>query len=67
MMESIKQTALQLENTLLDFNIEAKVTGVSKDPLLQDTNLNLQLEREFQKYQNLTDNIALALASGALE
>ena len=63
MMESIKQTALQLENTLLDFNIEAKVTGVSRGPVITRYELELAAGTRVSKISNLTDNIALALAS----
>ena len=63
MMESIKQTALQLENTLLDFNIEAKVTGVSRGPVITRYELDLAAGTRVSKISNLTDNIALALAS----
>ena len=63
MMESIKQTAIQLENTLLDFNIEAKVTGVSRGPVITRYELELAAGTRVSKIANLTDNIALALAS----
>lgn len=63
MMESIKQTAIQLENTLLDFNIEAKVTGVSRGPVITRYELELAAGTRVSKISNLTDNIALALAS----
>ncbi len=63
MMESIKQTAMQLENTLLDFNIEAKVTGVSRGPVITRYELELAAGTRVSKIANLTDNIALALAS----
>ena len=63
MMESIKQTALQLENTLLDFNIEAKVTGVLRGPVITRYELELAAGTRVSKISNLTDNIALALAS----
>ena len=62
-MESIKQTAIQLENTLLDFNIEAKVTGVSRGPVITRYELELAAGTRVSKIANLTDNIALALAS----
>ena len=62
-LESIKQTALQLENTLLDFNIEAKVTGVSRGPVITRYELELAAGTRVSKISNLTDNIALALAS----
>ena len=63
MLESIKQTAIQLENTLLDFNIEAKVTGVSRGPVITRYELELAAGTRVSKISNLTDNIALALAS----
>ena len=63
MMESIKQTAMQLENTLLDFNIEAKVTGVSRGPVITRYELEIASGIRVSKISNLTDNIALALAS----
>lgn len=63
MLESIKQTAMQLENTLLDFNIEAKVTGVSRGPVITRYELELAAGTRVSKISNLTDNIALALAS----
>ena len=62
-LESIKQTAIQLENTLLDFNIEAKVTGVSRGPVITRYELELAAGTRVSKISNLTDNIALALAS----
>lgn len=63
MMESIKQTAMQLEHTLLDFNIEAKVTGVSRGPVITRYELEIASGIRVSKISNLTDNIALALAS----
>ena len=63
MLEAIKQTAIQLENTLLDFNIEAKVTGVSRGPVITRYELELAAGTRVSKISNLTDNIALALAS----
>ena len=63
MMESIKQTAMQLEHTLLDFYIEAKVTGVSRGPVITRYELEIASGIRVSKISNLTDNIALALAS----
>jgi len=60
---AIRQTALQLENTLLDFNIEAKVTGVSRGPVITRYELELASGTRVSKIVSLTDNIALALAS----
>lgn len=62
-LTAIKQTALQLENTLLDFGIEAKVTGVSRGPVVTRYELELASGTRVSKIVSLTDNIALALAS----
>lgn len=63
MLEAIKQTAIQLENTLLDFSVEAHVTGVSRGPVVTRYELELAAGTRVSKISNLTDNIALALAS----
>ena len=60
---AIKHTALQLENTLLDFNVEAKVTGVSRGPVVTRYELDLASGTRVSKIVSLTDNIALGLAS----
>lgn len=62
-LEAIRITALQLENTLLDFNVEAKVTGVSRGPVVTRYELELSSGTRVSKIVSLTDNIALALAS----
>ncbi len=60
---AIRHTALQLENTLLDFNVEAKVTGVSRGPVVTRYELDLASGTRVSKIVSLTDNIALGLAS----
>lgn len=62
-LNAIKQTATQLEHTLLDFSIEARVTGVSRGPVVTRYELELAAGTRVSKIVNLTDNIALALAS----
>ncbi len=61
--ESIRQTAIRLENTLLDFSIEAHVVSVSRGPVITRYELELSAGTRVSKIVGLTDNIALALAS----
>lgn len=61
--EAIRQTAARLENTLLDFGVEARVVSVSRGPVITRYELELASGTRVSKIVGLTDNIALALAS----
>ncbi|MEK6795874.1 MAG: DNA translocase FtsK 4TM domain-containing protein [Spirochaetota bacterium] len=62
-MESIKATAVRLEKTLADFDVTARVVGVSRGPVITRYELELEAGTRVSSVVNLTDNIALALAS----
>lgn len=62
-METIKNTAHRLEQTLRDFKVDAKVVGVSRGPVITRYELEIAAGTKVSKIVGLTDNIALALAS----
>ncbi|MBI4976559.1 MAG: DNA translocase FtsK [Spirochaetes bacterium] len=61
--ENIKATAVRLEQTLADFDVVARVVGASRGPVITRYELELEAGTRVSKVANLTDNIALALAS----
>ncbi|MFH1504611.1 MAG: DNA translocase FtsK 4TM domain-containing protein [Candidatus Omnitrophota bacterium] len=61
--EDIKSNIKDLENTLLDFGVEAKVVSVQKGPVVTLYELAPQPGTKIQKFSALSDDIALSMKS----
>jgi len=61
--EDIKANIKNLESTLSDFNVEAKVVSVQKGPVVTMYELSPQSGTKIQKISVLADDIALAMKS----
>lgn len=61
--ESLKKTALLLQETLNDFKVEAKVTDISQGPSVTRFELQLKTGTKVNKIVSLNDDLKLSLAA----
>ena len=61
--ETLRETAMLLQNTLADFGVDAEVVGWAAGPTVTLFKVSLPSGVRVSKVTNLTDDIALAMAS----
>jgi len=64
--EDIQENAKNLEDTLLDFGVSAKVVSVQKGPVVTRYELQPKAGIKIQKISSLADDIALAMKSSGV-
>jgi len=65
-MEEIEENSRVLERTLEEFDIEAKVVGFQRGPVITRYELELAPGIKVNKITNLTDNLSLSLAASPI-
>lgn len=61
--EDLKKRATTLENTLLEFGVEAKVVKINRGPVITMYELEPAMGTKVNKITSLSDNISLAMKS----